>query len=75
MQTSTSVTRQIPYEREVVGPRPLTTAQAIDLLYLMALLKRWDRVLEACGGDREHALRVWREVGRAELADAERRSS
>jgi hypothetical protein len=70
VKTSQSVARQLAYaapELELAGPRPLTYDQALDLLYLMVVLRRWHRILEACGGDREHALRVWREVGRAEL--------
>jgi len=61
-----------PLAFEVVGPKPLDAQQARDLLYLAATLRRWYRVLHAAGGDREHALRVWREAGRAELAEARR---
>ena len=57
---------------EVVGPKPLSSADALDLLYLAATLRRWYQVLEACDGDREHALRVWRQTGRAELLERRR---
>lgn len=60
------VSRPEPFE--IAGPTPLTSSEALDLLYLASVLVRWHRILDACGGDREHALRVWRAVGRAELA-------
>jgi hypothetical protein len=66
----------MPYSLKVVRPRgELSYEQARDLAYLFALLLRWHRLLEACSGDREHALRVWREVARAELASAARRAA
>lgn len=50
-----------------VVSRALTPAQAIDLAYLFGVLLRFERLVEACDGDREQALGVWRMIGREEL--------
>jgi len=53
-------------KRYVVGPRPLSYAEARDLLALALLLGRWYRVLDACDGDLEHARGAWRLIGELE---------
>jgi hypothetical protein len=52
------------------GPRPLSPEQALQLAYLAYTLARWNRILRACGGDQDQALRVWNEVCRAERVAA-----
>jgi hypothetical protein len=47
--------------------KPRCYAEARDLAYMAALLRRWHRVLDSCGGNVEQARSAWRLIGYAEL--------
>jgi hypothetical protein len=69
MSTRRIAQRQmVSADYQVVGPKPLSYAEARDLLLLAILLGRWHRVLASCDGDLEQARAVWRMIGQAEAA-------